>query len=90
MRFDGFARNRMTSASGITWVAREPKLMDGAKGARIRTEIYRLPRPHPVPQIRATKGLSLNLAAESGALAVRPLWHLLYWTQNSLNGRKKA
>ena len=32
MRFQGFARNRMTSASGFAWFAREPKLMYGAKG----------------------------------------------------------
>jgi hypothetical protein len=28
----GVSRNRMTSASGFTWVAREPQLMFGAKG----------------------------------------------------------
>jgi hypothetical protein len=30
------------SASGFAWVAREPKLMCGAKGARILTEIKRI------------------------------------------------
>ena len=30
------------SASGFAWVAREPKLMCGAEGARILTEINRL------------------------------------------------
>jgi hypothetical protein len=38
MRLQWFARIRMTSASGFTWFAREPKLMVGAEGARILTE----------------------------------------------------
>jgi hypothetical protein len=32
-------------ASGFAWVAREPQLMCGAKGAHILTEINRLPQP---------------------------------------------
>jgi len=40
-------------ASGFSWVAREPELMYGAKGARILTEINRLPRSPP-----SAKGLS--------------------------------
>jgi len=31
-RFQVVARNRMTSASGFTWFAREPKLIVGAEG----------------------------------------------------------
>jgi hypothetical protein len=31
-RFQGMARKRMTSASGFTWFAREPKLIVGAEG----------------------------------------------------------
>src|ERR1700691_892417 len=31
-RFQVVARNRMTSASGFTWFAREPKLICGAEG----------------------------------------------------------
>src|ERR1035438_394302 len=46
-RFQVVARNRMTSASGYSWVAREPRLMYGAKGARILTEINRLPQLGP-------------------------------------------
>ena len=42
------ARNRMTSASGLTWFAREPELICGAEGARILTEINRLPQFDPV------------------------------------------
>jgi hypothetical protein len=44
-RFQVVARNRMTSASGFTWFAREPELIVGAEGARILTEINRLPQP---------------------------------------------
>src|ERR1017187_7851824 len=46
-RFQVVARNRMTSASGYSWVAREPRLICGAKGARILTEINRLPQLGP-------------------------------------------
>jgi hypothetical protein len=45
-RFQGFARNRMTSASGITWFAREPKLMVGAEG---RASAQRLSEYHVLP-----------------------------------------
>ncbi len=38
---------RMTSASGFTWFAREPELIGGAEGARILTEINRLPQRLP-------------------------------------------
>jgi len=31
-RFQEISRNRMTSASGFAWFAREPKLMVGAEG----------------------------------------------------------
>jgi hypothetical protein len=31
-RFQGIARKRMTSASGFTWFAREPRLIVGAEG----------------------------------------------------------
>jgi hypothetical protein len=47
-RYQVVARIRMTSASGFTWVAREPKLMVGAEGARILTEINRLPQFAPI------------------------------------------
>jgi hypothetical protein len=81
----------MTSASGFTWVAREPRLIVGAKGARTRTETSRLPQPEsllPCQDPDNHRGFSVNLTAETGALAFRPLWQLYLfdvenpvWTQ---------
>jgi hypothetical protein len=44
MRFQGGCSEQDDSASGFAWVAREPELMFGAEGARILTEISRIPR----------------------------------------------
>jgi hypothetical protein len=48
----------MTSASGFAWVAREPKLMVGAEGARILTEISRIPQSTP-PHLAKKSGIKL-------------------------------
>jgi hypothetical protein len=55
-RFRGFARNRMTSASGFTWVAREPRLIVGAKGRASAQRIlgYHNRTRYCQPKIRAT------------------------------------
>ena len=61
----------MTSASGFTWVAREPKLMVGAEGARILTEINRLPQfaPNSTTQNRCeVRVLAVYLAAGPGSV----------------------
>ena len=61
----------MTSASGFTWVAREPKLMVGAEGARILTEINRLPQFAPISTTQnrgKAKALSAYFAAGPGSV----------------------
>jgi len=49
-----FARNRMTSASGLAWVSPRAAAHVWGKGARIPTEINRLPHHDRIskPQIR--------------------------------------
>jgi hypothetical protein len=70
------ARNRMIRASGFAWVAREPQLMYGAKGARILTEINRLPHSFPVSNRPTGKGTSTFTGSLSAgpepALAIPP------------------
>ena len=65
-------------ASGFAWDAREPKLMCGARGARILTEINRLSQPdfplnaennHPLlTPVTATTGIGNNPAQGTSAL----------------------
>jgi hypothetical protein len=56
-------------ASGFAWVAREPQLMCGAKGARILTEINRLPqssRLSPKQNCTRIRRLNRRFAASPG------------------------
>jgi hypothetical protein len=78
-RFQVIARNRMTSASGFTWFAREPELIVGAEGARILTEINRLPQPLLLAHAKISVGswrLQARFAAAAGDLASHPLLFL--------------
>jgi hypothetical protein len=59
-----------SSASGFAWVAREPKLMCGAKGARILTEINRLPQLH---LLTPAKNLAENQLGSMPANPLRPV-----------------
>jgi hypothetical protein len=67
----------MTSASGFTWVAREPRLIVGAKGraSAQRSIDYHLVALSAKPKFRASRGaISDDLAGEPGGFA----FHLLH------------
>jgi len=86
MRIQGFSRNKMTSASGFTWVAREPQLMDGAK---VRASAQRLVEYHLLPVVSKAKSgqrrgaFLVNLAAGMSNFAHFPLLLLYDLTRQS-------
>src|SRR5271157_4052218 len=93
MRIQGFARNRMTSASGFTWVAREPRLMVGAKG---RASAQRLIEYHLLERFHNSRSISSmvqggiflrKMPLDGSGFGVQQLWNRY---TRCFQGKKRA